>query len=79
MLVCTYRGSEGRRRIFDILVDGEKIATQQLELHPGEYFDLEYPLPERLTRGKQRITVKFQAHPEAIAGSVFDVRVAQLN
>jgi len=78
-LICTYRGSEGRRRSFDILVNGEKIATQQLELHPGEFFDIEYPLPERLTRGQQRITVKFQAHPEAVAGSVFDVRVAQLD
>jgi len=76
-LVCTYRGSEGRRRSFDILVDGEKVATQSLEIHPGEFFDFEYPLPESLTRGKQRITVKFQAHADAIAGSVFDVRIVQ--
>jgi hypothetical protein len=76
-LVCTYRGSEGRRRSFDIFVDGEKVATQSLEIHPGELFDFEYPLPEALTRGKQRITVKFQAHADATAGSVFDVRVIQ--
>jgi hypothetical protein len=78
-LVCTYRGSEGRLRSFDILVDGEKVATQTLEIHPGELFDFEYPLPEQLTRGKQRVTVKFQAQPNSIAGSVFDVRVAQLD
>jgi len=78
-LVCTYRGSEGRPRSFDVLVDGEKIATQTLEIHPGELFDFEYPLPEQLTRGKQRITVKFQSQPNAMAGSVFDVRVAQLD
>jgi DUF1680 family protein len=78
-LVCTYRGSEGRLRSFDVLVDGEKIATQTLEIHPGELFDFEYPLPEQLTRGKQRITVKFQSQPNAMAGSVFDVRVAQLD
>ncbi|HMB29057.1 MAG TPA: DUF6805 domain-containing protein, partial [Blastocatellia bacterium] len=77
-LVCTYRGSEGRPRSFDVLVDGEKIATQTLEIHPGELFDFEYPLPEQLTRGKERITVKFQSSPNAMAGSVFDVRVAQL-
>jgi hypothetical protein len=76
-LVCTYRGSEGRRRSFDILVDGEKVATQSLEIHPGELFDFEYPLPESVTRGKTRITVKFQAHADATAGSVFDVRVIQ--
>ncbi len=77
-LVCTYRGSEGRLRSFDVLVDGEKIATQTLEIHPGELFDFEYPLPEQLTRGKERVTVKFQSRPNAMAGSVFDVRVAQL-
>jgi hypothetical protein len=79
ILVCTYRGSEGRLRAFDVLVDGEKVATQTLEIHPTELFDFEYPLPEKLTRGKQRITVKFQAHPEATAGAVIDVRVAQLD
>jgi DUF1680 family protein len=76
-LVCTYRGSEGPRRAFDILVDGERVASQVLEIHPTELFDYEYKLPENLTRGKQKITVKFQAQPEAIAGAVFDVRVIQ--
>jgi len=77
ILFCTYRGSEGRRRAFDILVDDQKIATQTLEIHPTELFDFEYQVPENLTRGKQRITVKFQAHVDATAGSVLDVRVAQ--
>jgi hypothetical protein len=77
ILVCTYRGSEGRNRVFDVLVNGEKVAIQTLENHPVELFDFEYPLPEVLTRGKDRITVKFQAHADAIAGTVFDVRVVQ--
>jgi uncharacterized protein len=77
-LVCTYRGSEGRRRVFDILVDGQRVATQSLEIHPTELFDVEYPLAEALTRGKERVSVKFVAHPEAIAGSVLDVRTVQL-
>jgi hypothetical protein len=76
-LVCTYVGSEGRRRAFDVLVDGEKIATQTLENHPTELFDVEYKLPEQLTRGKQRVTVKFQALPNSTAGSVIDVRAIQ--
>jgi hypothetical protein len=73
-----FREAIGRPHSFDVLVDGEKIATQTLEIHPGELFDFEYPLPEQLTRGKERITVKFQSRPNAMAGSVFDVRVAQL-
>jgi hypothetical protein len=73
-LVCAYRGSEGRRRVFDILVDGEKIATETLEYHPTEQLDKEYAIPESLTRGKDRVTVKFQAHPDTTAGAVIDVR-----
>jgi hypothetical protein len=77
-LVCTYRGSEGRApRSFDILVDGERIATQTLENHPTEFFDVEYPLPESLTLGKERITVKFQSRPDSTAGAVFDIRIVQ--
>jgi hypothetical protein len=76
-LVCTFRGSEGRARSFDILVDGEKVTAQTLEIHPTELFDFEYRLPETLTRGKERITVKFQAHPDSTAGGVFDVRIVQ--
>jgi uncharacterized protein len=75
-LVCTCIGS-GRPRSFDVLVDGEKIATQELEIHPTELFDVEYKLPEPLTRGKQKITVKFQALPDSTAGRLIDVRVAQ--
>ena len=76
-LACTFRGSEGRLRAFDILVDGEKIASQTLEINPTEFFDYEYLIPEALTRAKQRITVRFQAHTEATAGAVTDVRVFQ--
>jgi len=76
-LACTYRGSEGRLRAFDILVDGEKIGSQTLEIHPTELFDFEYPIPEALTRGKQRITVRFEAHKDATAGAVMEVRVFQ--
>jgi len=76
-LVCTYVGSEGRRRAFDVLVDGEKVATQTLEIHPAELFDVEYPLPEPLARGKQQITVGFRALPDSTAGAVFDVRIIQ--
>ena len=74
-LVCTYVGSEGRGRTFDVVVDGVKIATESLANHPTELFDAEYKLPEQLTRGKQTVTVKFQAFPNSTAGSVIDVRL----
>jgi hypothetical protein len=77
VLVCTYVGSFGRPRTFDILVEGEKVATQTLEAAPAGLLDFEYKLPEPLTRGKQRVTVKFQSLPKAATGSVLDVRIIQ--
>jgi len=74
-LVCTYRGASGRRPVFDIIVDDQKIASEALAYHPTETFDVEYPLPENLTRGKDRLTVKFQAQPNSSTGAVLDVRL----
>ena len=76
-IVCAYRGSEGRRRAFDILVDGEKIASETLEYHPTEQLDKEYAIPESLTRGKTRVTVRFQAQAESTAGALIEVRTIQ--
>ena len=72
--MCAYRGSEGRRRAFDILVDGQQVASESLEYHPTEQLDRDYSLPEALTRGKDRVTVRFQAQPQATAGAVIEIR-----
>jgi uncharacterized protein len=78
ILRCTYWGNDGGNRVFDILVDGQRVATQKLEYDkPGEFFDVEYPIPEALTHGKQRVTVIFQAREGALAGGVFDVRIVR--
>jgi len=75
-LWVTYWGSDGGNRNFDILVDGQKIATQRLENNkPDKFYDEVYRLPADLLKGKQAITVKFQAHPGAWAGGVFGARV----
>lgn len=77
-LHCVYWGSDGGNRVFDILVDGEKIATQKLERNrPNAFFPVEYPVPEKLIAGKQQVTVRFQAHPGGIAGGVFDCRMVR--
>jgi uncharacterized protein len=74
-LVFTYKGAEGRARTFDVLVEGEKIATRTVEYHPTELLDAEYAIPERLTRGKERVTVRIQTAPEATSASVSEVRL----
>ena len=75
-LWVTYWGSDGGGRVFDILVDGEKLITQTLDSqHPDKFFEEITPLPESMTRGKQRVTIKFQSHPGNFAGGVFGLRV----
>jgi len=72
-LLCLYWGSDVPPRTFDILVDGQVIATQSLDRNkPGDFLSIEYPIPEALTRGKERITVRFQAHEGNTAGGVFE-------
>jgi len=75
-LLCTYWGSDIGNRQFDVLVSGTRIATQRLDRDkPDEFFDVEYPIPETLTRGQTTITVRFQAQPGNFAGGVFGLRV----
>ncbi len=77
-LVVTYWGGDANNRHFDILVNGEKIASQTLENnHPGQFFDQTYPLPANLTAGKAKATVRFQANPGAFAGGVFGARLVR--
>ncbi|MFO1490486.1 MAG: glycoside hydrolase family 127 protein [Kiritimatiellia bacterium] len=74
-LVCTYWGGDGGNREFDILVEDRMIATQTLRKNrPGEFFDVTYRVPGGLVRGKQFVTVRFQAHPGAQAGGLFGCR-----
>ena len=75
VLQATYWGDE-RARDFDILVDNVKVATQHLEAdQPGKFFDVEYPLPVGLTKGKASVKVRFVPHDRSSAGPVFGVRM----
>lgn len=75
VLQASYWGDE-RPRTFDILIDGQKIATQKLgHDKPGQFIDIDYPLPEALTRGKTKVRVKFVPHARNTAGPVFGVRL----
>jgi hypothetical protein len=77
-LVLTYWG-EDRGRQFDILVDGQKLASERLTAsHPGAYFDQAYPLPSALTQGKHAVTVRIQGSNTWVGG-VFGARVMKSN
>jgi hypothetical protein len=77
-LRVAYWGGETRRHRFEVLVEGEVVATQSLfDDRPGELFPVEYPLPERLVRGRERVRVTFRPLPGRSTGVVFDARVVR--
>ncbi|UII21454.1 glycoside hydrolase family 127 protein [Fulvivirga ligni] len=78
-LVCRYFGPDGGNRVFDIMVDNEKIATQQIKKNGQDYYFITYPIPNALLKGKKSIVVKFQAHPGATAGGIFGCRLINEN
>jgi hypothetical protein len=71
LLVTLWGGDDGKRT-FDIEVEGRAIDTITLDRNkPGCFFDVEQPISEELTRGKQRIAVRFRPHEGNTAGGVF--------
>ena len=80
VLQATYWGEE-RNKHFHILIDGQRIATQRLDgENPGEFFTVNYTVPEALTRGKTQVLVRYE--PEAglnRGGPIFGMRLLQAN
>ncbi len=77
-LVCTWWGGDSGSRTFDLLVDGQKIATERLENNrPGQFYDQAYPLPPDLTHDKTGVEVKLQAHPGNLAGGLYGLRIVE--
>ena len=75
-LVVEYWGGFPGSKTFDILVDGQKIATENISgKKEGQFIDVRYDIPDKLTFGKRKITVKFAAHPGHMAGPVFEIRI----
>ena len=74
--IVKYWGGDSGGRVFDILIDGQRIATQNLNApKPGEFIDVTYAIPPEMTRGKKKVTIKFQAHPGRTAGGIFGCRI----
>ena len=77
-LRAEYWGGEDRRRCFEVLVDGEVIARQQLfDDRPGEVHAVEYPLPEPLVRGRDRVRAGLRPCRGGSIGAVFELRTVR--
>jgi hypothetical protein len=78
LLVASYWGMDNRGRQFDVLVDGEKIASEDLNKYKeSKFYDITYRIPTTLTNGKTKITIKFQPKEKNSAGPVYGVRLVK--
>ncbi|HQZ95653.1 MAG TPA: glycoside hydrolase family 127 protein [Pyrinomonadaceae bacterium] len=74
-LKATYWGEE-RKRLFHILIDGTRIASETLGYNkPGEWIERDYPIPQELTKGRSTVTVRFEPEKGNTAGPVFGVLI----
>jgi hypothetical protein len=71
-LVCLYWSGD-RDRVFDVLVDGEVVAVEELTGagDPGRFVERVYRVPA-VTGARDQVTVAFRAHEGSRAGGVFD-------
>jgi hypothetical protein len=77
-LVLTFYSDDRRTApaTFDVLVDGERIAVQDVgRTTPREFFDVTHPIPADLLRGKSTVTVRFQAQEDSQVARIYGVRM----
>ena len=76
-LVVTYCNDEWRKRTFEILADGQRLAEQVVAKDGTEphFFDVEYALPAEQVKDKTKITIRFQATNHNEIAGVFGLRM----
>lgn len=75
-LVLTYWGGVWHERVFDLFIDGQPLAGQRLLANrPGDFFERVIPIPDELTKGREKITLRIVSRRNDTAGSVFSVRL----
>jgi uncharacterized protein len=82
-LVVTYSNGERQKRTFDILVDGRKIGERVIEPRGPDrnvhFVDVKYAVPGDLVKGKQKVTLRFEASNGNEIAGVFGIRVIRTN
>jgi len=77
-LIVTYHSGDrrGMPAAFEIQLDGGTVARESIRLaDPPRFYDVEYPIPPALVRGKEKATLRFQAAEGSQVATIFGVRV----
>ncbi|MCX6343504.1 MAG: hypothetical protein NT018_00350 [Armatimonadetes bacterium] len=76
-MVCKYWGFDYWREC-SVKVDGKEIAKQSLaRKKPDEWLIETYPIPEELTKGKDKITVRYESTGWSIVGGLYGCRIVK--
>jgi uncharacterized protein len=79
ILLLTYIGDDKDSK-FDILIDGIKLTSVEWKGgKTGKFYDLEYPIPMEMIKGKAKITIRIDANQGRTAGRVFGSRILKVN
>jgi DUF1680 family protein len=79
-LILTYFSDDRRAApaSFDVLVDGERLTTQEVGRGgPRRFYDVEIDVPEAMTRGKERVMLRFESHEGSQIATVFGIRTVR--
>lgn len=76
-MMVRYWGRETGYRTFDILIDGEKLLTEDIskKWNKGSFINVEYSIPAEMLKNKQYINITFQSRENSIAGRVAAIRL----
>ncbi len=77
-LVLTYFSGDRRAMPadFEVLIDGQVVASQTLRLSdPQQFYDVEQVVPRELIQGKAKVTVRFRAKEGSQIATVFGLRM----
>jgi DUF1680 family protein len=77
-LINTYWGMDNRGRVFDILIDNVKLTTEDLNKYKeSRFYDISYEIPIELTKGKNKVSIKFLPKQSNSAGPVYGIRMVK--
>ena len=77
-LVLTFYSDDRRTApaTFDILVDGQRVAVQEVgRTTPREFYDITHAIPADLVREKSAVTVRFEAQEGSQVARIYGVRI----
>jgi DUF1680 family protein len=80
LVVTYYSGERSVRTSFDILVDGQNIGHQNVtRSYPQRFFNVEYAIDPSIIKGKEKVTVRFEAAEGSSVASVFGIRIIRVD